>query len=160
MQRGFLVKANKDKRISRNAVMKRRMLTAQRQIDDCCWSPPTLEGEHSSSWNDFVWLLPLLKFVVDIILSSAFPLSCRFLFFQRKMAARITKSLLPNQQSHQNLLNFLLGQKKLIYSGNLGVPLLWNSNKRQIWKHLLIWRFYGATKSRSLPEWNFIIIGC
>ena len=58
----------------KNAVMERRMSTATKQIDSCCWSPPTKEGEHSSSWNDFVWLPPLLKFVGHIILSSAFPL--------------------------------------------------------------------------------------
>ena len=108
-------RATRIREFPENAVMKRRMLTAKKQIDDYCWSPPTKEGEHSSSWNDFVWLLPLLKFVVDIILSSAFPLSCRSLFFQRKIAARITESLLPNQQSHQNLLYL-----KLFFPETLG----------------------------------------
>ena len=77
--------------------MERRMSTATKQIDSCCWSPPTKEGEHSSSWNDFVWLPPLLKFVVDIILSSAFP-------------------LLPNWQSHEK---FLCWVKKIIFPEKL-----------------------------------------
>ena len=75
-----------------NAVMQRRMSTAKKQINCCCWNPPNKEREHSSSSNDFVWLLLLLKFVVDIILSSAFPFSWGFLFLQRKMAARITEA--------------------------------------------------------------------
>ena len=88
--------ATRIRKFPANAVMERGISTAKKQIDNCCWSPPTKEGEHSSSSYDFVWLLPLLKFVVDIILSSAFPFSYRFLFLQRKMTARITVALLPN----------------------------------------------------------------
>ena len=76
----------------RNVVMERIMSTAAKQFDSF-WCSPTKEGEHCSSWCDFMWLLPLLKFVVDIILSSVFPFSCRFLFLQRKIVAKDYGSL-------------------------------------------------------------------
>ena len=51
-----------------NAVMERRMLSAAKESDSC-WSLLTKEGEHRSSSNVFVCVLPVLKFAVDIILS-------------------------------------------------------------------------------------------
>ena len=67
----FAWRATRMREFPVNAAMERRMSTAKKQISSC-WYPPIKEGEHSSSSYDFVWLLPLLKFVVDIILSSAF----------------------------------------------------------------------------------------
>ena len=93
-----LERATRMREFPANAVMERKMSTATKKIDSCCWSPLTKEGEHCSSWNDFVWLPPLLKFVVDIILSSAFP-------------------LLPNWQSHKK---FSVGSKKLFFPRTFG----------------------------------------
>ena len=52
------------------------MLTVAKDVG---WSPPTKEGEHTSSSIVFVSVPPLLDFVVDIIL-HLFPL-----FLQREI---------------------------------------------------------------------------
>ena len=58
----------------RNAVMERRMCTAEKKVNISC-NPPPKDGVHNSSTNVFVCVPPLVNFVVDIVLKS-FPFSC------------------------------------------------------------------------------------
>ena len=55
--------------LPRNAVMERRMLTAEENIASCFNAPPKA-GEHSSSRNVFACVSFPVKFVVSIILQS------------------------------------------------------------------------------------------
>ena len=53
--------------LPKNAVMERRMLTAEENIASCFNAPPKA-GEHSSSRNVFACVSIPVKFVVSIIL--------------------------------------------------------------------------------------------
>ena len=50
-----------------NAVMERRMCTAEKKVNISC-NPPPKDGVHDSSTIVFVCVPPLVKFVVDIVL--------------------------------------------------------------------------------------------
>ena len=61
------------------------MLTAAKETDSCC-SPPSKEGEHSSSPNVFVCVPLLLKF-----LSTLFDI--RFLFLVLRLSVLATRNI-------------------------------------------------------------------
>ena len=54
------------KEFSRNAVMERKMLTAEKAIDRFCCNPAIKEGEHSNTWYASVCVPPSVEFVVEI----------------------------------------------------------------------------------------------
>ena len=72
-----------------------RMLSAAKESDSC-WSLPTKEWEHNSSWNVIVCVPPVLKFVDDIILSVVI-LS---LFFSLSLIA--ARNILSEQHSRSD----------------------------------------------------------
>ena len=73
-----LLRATRIRKFPRNAVMERKMLIAEKEID-CCWNPTTKEGEHSNTLNPSI--PPTVEFVVVIIvqlLKRFFSFRCCF----------------------------------------------------------------------------------
>ena len=139
----------------KNAVMERRMSTATKQIDSCCWSPPTKEGEHSSSSYDFVWLLPLLKFVVNIILSSAFPFLVGFCSCNEKWQQGFHKPKFPTNNPERltyliHIRKFSARSKKYFFSQE---PL--GSSEKAIkgkYRHIRMYQLYLSLSYNNIHE--------
>ena len=63
-----MFRATRMRKFQKNAVKERRILiNADEEIESFC-NPPFNVGEHTTSSNAFVYVTPIVKFVVAIIL--------------------------------------------------------------------------------------------
>ena len=158
----FLVKGNKDERIHKKCSHGEENVHCwKKKVNLWCNSPPE-DGAHSSSPNVLVCAPPLVNFVADIVLCS-FPFYLHWGNWQRKVFRlnNIRRATMTDTSfnKHINTSSLAFAHSKCVsklsvvpnswflFSETRDEPLVWNSSKRQIERHL--W-YHFFTKRKTI----------